>query len=252
MKLADRTLTARFKAAAARLGASFANTGLENGSTLPNLGSMNLYPKEGYASCWGYTAPDSREYALLGAQHGLSIVDITDAPNLREVAFISTEKSPWTEIKVYRHYAYLAKDDVQTAGIQVIDLSRLPKRASLVRIVPDYPKNHTLWIEESRGLMFTAGGSNVGVTVWDLTNDPTQPREIGCTRSRESLQTAPNQQNSPRSLLPERVPKREPRSHVELGWRDLSTRLAFEVLHSRAENRATHVPGSVLGRILCG
>jgi len=31
-----------------------------------------------YNDCWGYTAPDGREYALLGVRTGTSIVDITE------------------------------------------------------------------------------------------------------------------------------------------------------------------------------
>jgi len=143
---------------------------------LPNLGQMNKYAADGYSSCWGYTAPDGTEYALLGVNNGLSIVDITNAPALKEVAFIGNKKSDWTELKTYKNYAYVVKDN-SPAGIQIIDLSGLPEKAVLVNTVMDYPNNHTLWIDEPRALLFTVGGDNMGVTIWSLAN-PTQPKQI--------------------------------------------------------------------------
>jgi choice-of-anchor B domain-containing protein len=143
---------------------------------LPNLGSMNKYTE--YSSCWGYTAPDGREYALLGVSNGLSVVDITDAPTLTEIAFIPNLQSSWTELKTYKTFAYVIKDSAP-GGIQIIDLSGLnQKKVTLVKTVMDYPNNHTLWIDEARSLMFTVGGDNMGVTTWSLDN-PTSPRQIG-------------------------------------------------------------------------
>jgi len=54
-----------------------------------------------YSACWGYTAPDGREYALLGTREGTSIIDITDAPTLREVVFIPGPVSAWREMKTF-------------------------------------------------------------------------------------------------------------------------------------------------------
>lgn len=145
---------------------------------LENLGQLNSYSSKGYSACWGYTAPDGREYALLGVTDGLSIVDITDAPTLKEITFIPAgKKSSWAEMKTYRNYAYVVKDSANV-GIQIIDLSDLPRSVKLVNTVMDYPQNHTLWIDEARGWMFTVGGSNMGVTAWSLAN-PVKPVQIG-------------------------------------------------------------------------
>jgi choice-of-anchor B domain-containing protein len=143
---------------------------------LENLGSFHQQGRR-YSALWGYTAPDGREYAIHGAMNGTSIVDITDAPQLKEVAFIPfKESSPWTEMKTYKHYAYVIKDSADV-GIQIIDLSKLPASAEVVNTVMDYPQNHTLWIDQERGWMFTVGGSNMGVTAWSL-EDPVHPKQI--------------------------------------------------------------------------
>lgn len=148
-----------------------------NSVALESLGSMNKYSSVGYSACWGYTAPDGREYALLGVTNGLSIVDITNSPLLTEVAFIPNLKSSWTEMKTYSHYAYVVKDGAR-GGIQIIDLADLPRSATLVNTIMDYPTNHTVWVDEARGWLFTMGGDNTGVTVWNLLPDPTHPRQI--------------------------------------------------------------------------
>ena len=151
---------------------------LEASLPLENLGQFNNYSKVRYSGSWGYTAPDGREYALLGPETGLSIIDITDAPSLVEVAYIpSPVRSGWTEIKTYKHYAYVVKDNAPV-GVQIIDLSGLPLSAKLVHTLKDYPNNHTIQIEEDRALMFTVGGDNMGVTVWSL-QDPVAPKQIG-------------------------------------------------------------------------
>ncbi|MES2856524.1 MAG: choice-of-anchor B family protein [Bdellovibrionota bacterium] len=144
---------------------------------LPHLGNMDKYHASGYSSVWGYTAPDGREYALLGVESGMSVVDITDAPTLTEIAFVPTAVSSWTELKTYKHFAYVVKDGA-AGGIQIVDLSGLPKSVTLVKTVMDYPSNHTLWIDEDRALMFTVGGDNMGVTTWSLAN-PASPKQIG-------------------------------------------------------------------------
>ena len=50
------------------------------------LGNLDNYGT-GYAACWGYVAPDGREYALLGTNSGTSIIDITDSAAIQEVDY---------------------------------------------------------------------------------------------------------------------------------------------------------------------
>src|SRR5437588_2733521 len=58
------------------------------------------------SALWGYTAPDGREYALLGTYDGVHIIDITEKP-IREAAYIRGPGSYWRELKVYKQYAYI-------------------------------------------------------------------------------------------------------------------------------------------------
>ncbi|MEX0602878.1 MAG: hypothetical protein WD295_06030, partial [Bacteroidota bacterium] len=108
---------------------------------MENIGNWNgrSSPAGGYgpySACWGYTAPDGREYALLGSFQGTSIIDITDAPELKEVAFIPGPESSWREMKTYREYAFIVSEGttLPDPGVQIIDLSELPDTARLVEV----------------------------------------------------------------------------------------------------------------------
>lgn len=140
------------------------------------LGQVNNHSKDGYSALWGYTAPDGREYALLGVRTGTAIIDITDSQNLREVAFIKSKKSTWREMKTFSHYAYVVTDSTST-GVEIIDLSNLPQSAALVGVYSDLPMSHTIVIDEPQKLMYLMGGSGETVVILSL-EDPLHPKEI--------------------------------------------------------------------------
>ncbi len=142
-----------------------------------------------YSACWGYTAADGREYALLGTYGGTSIVDITDSTALREVAFIPGPPSSWREMKTYRSYAYVVTENGTTpdSGIQIIDLSNLPISAMKVKnyvwvdtingIPTPIPKAHTI-STSGNYLYLNGGGSYTGIRIVDVT-DPVNPKKAG-------------------------------------------------------------------------
>jgi len=62
-----------------------------------------------YSSCWGWVSPDGREYALIGAYDGLSIVDL-NGDSLRELQFIPGPPSVWHENENLGKYAYCVSE----------------------------------------------------------------------------------------------------------------------------------------------
>jgi len=60
-----------------------------------------------YNDCWGYTAPDGKEYAILGSVQKVHFFNITDPTNPIEIAsFAGGGNSIWRDFKTYGHYAY--------------------------------------------------------------------------------------------------------------------------------------------------
>ena len=138
-----------------------------------------------YSACWGYTAPDGREYAILGCYNGTAIIDITDSPTLVERAFIPGPASNWHEMKTYKNIAYIvseASSIAAGAGIQIIDLSNLPASATLVKTFIDTvgasqsPRTHSVSV--SGNYLYLNGGLFNGVRILDIT-DPVNPVKVG-------------------------------------------------------------------------
>ncbi len=160
---------------------------------LDTLRHIHPRPGTGLSAIWGYTAPDGREYALVGitgsgsgnTSGGTSIVDITDGSNPRVVTHIVGPNSTWREMKTYKHYAYIVTEASAATGVQIIDLSRLPDTASLVRTfnytqgTKNINRSHTITITD--GYMYLngcAGWSPGGILIFDLRNDPTNPQFV--------------------------------------------------------------------------
>jgi len=145
---------------------------------VPLLANFNPYPSVGYSDVWGYTAPDGREYALLGARNGLSIVDITDTGNLQEVAFIASPNSSWKDYKTYGTYAYAVTEANDV--VQIIDLSNLPNGAAVVNTWSTNATNpHNVYIDTEAGIMYVIEDFNFNNSVKALSlADPVNPTFI--------------------------------------------------------------------------
>ncbi|MCZ6776302.1 MAG: choice-of-anchor B family protein, partial [Ignavibacteria bacterium] len=139
------------------------------------VANVNDYPTIGYNDCWGYAAPDGREYALLGVRNGTSIIDITDPSNSAEVAFISSNFSTWKDIKTYQNYAYVVNES--GGGLQIIDLSNLPDSATLTATYNGFSTSHNIYIDEIAGILYAEGNSSEPVRVLSLA-DPLNPVQI--------------------------------------------------------------------------
>ncbi len=130
--------------------------------------------------CWGYVSPSGREYALMGANNGTSIVEVTDPSNPQILGFIPGSSSLWRDVKVYGHYAYAVTE--AGGGIQVIDLSQVD--AGVVTLVGVYNaggtgKTHNVAIDEDSGFLYRCGGGSNGLRIYDLNADPVAPPLVG-------------------------------------------------------------------------
>ena len=124
------------------------------------LAHVNAYSSAGYNDCWGYIAPDGREYALLGVQTGTSIVDITDPANVNEVDFFTSATSLWKDIKTYQHYAY-AVTDLSGIGLQIFDLSNLPNSVTELPTYTGFSTSHNIYIDVENAMLYAQGGGAV-------------------------------------------------------------------------------------------
>lgn len=142
------------------------------------LGQLNPN-RGGYANIWGYAA-NGREYALIGAYTGTSIIDVTNPSLPVEVAFISSVSSSWRELRTYQNYAYVVTEG-SGVGLQIIDLSNLPNSATLVAAdttgLGTSGRVHTIHIEGKYAYLM-GSQTKQGVIILDLTN-PVSPVKVG-------------------------------------------------------------------------
>ena len=143
---------------------------------------------------WGYVAPDGTEYALVGADNGLSIVSLADPNNPVIVATIPGQQSFWRDIKTWNDFAYVTADESGTTdGLLIVDLTQLPDAAPFSNWNPVMPDGatlntcHNLFIDEF-GVAYLAGcNSNGGGLIFvDVDTDPANPSILGVGSSEYS------------------------------------------------------------------
>lgn len=134
----------------------------------------------------GWVDTAGNEYALVGLNTGVSIVDV-DSDTIKEVAFVAGVDNLWRDINTFGHYAYVTSE--ARVGLLIIDLQYLPDsvqtyiwRDTLPTPSGDKPfeKAHTLWIDE-HGIAYL-NGSNLnsgGVILIDVKSNPTDPVFLG-------------------------------------------------------------------------
>jgi choice-of-anchor B domain-containing protein len=149
------------------------------------LSSMNLYANPtqewSYSTVWSYVHSDGREYAVLAAVSGVSIVRLTDPAHPVEVAFINLRDSGWHESRQYGNRIYVVTEVMNgyaaTCGLEIINMED-----------PDHPKKvsnynsnilyaHSLEIDTARGYLY-ANGADGGMHIYSLAT-PDNPVEIG-------------------------------------------------------------------------
>ncbi len=151
------------------------------------LRSVMEIPGQTLGNVWGYVQ-NGREYALLGGQLGLIIVDVTDPENPVQITQIPGPDNLWKEVKTYQHYAYATTEG---GPVQVIDLSPLPSTNLPVNvyngdgpIAGEITNVHALHVDETKGFLYLYGsGAGVsgtgGALVCDLNEDPFNPKFVG-------------------------------------------------------------------------
>lgn len=130
---------------------------------------------------WGYVDETGKEYALVGKNNGVSIVDVTNPSSLREVFSVDGPSSIWRDLKVWGDYAYVTNET--DGGLLIIDLRPLPQSSNLTTHrfeSSGWTKAHNLYIDEN-GIcyIFGANRGNGGVIMYDLKVDPIVLQEVG-------------------------------------------------------------------------
>ncbi|MEQ9186648.1 MAG: choice-of-anchor B family protein [Cryomorphaceae bacterium] len=139
---------------------------------------------EELSDVWGYVDEEGNEYAIVGRNAGVSIIDVTDTSNLHSVGEFNGNWTIWRDIKVWNDHAYITCDQCGN-GLLIIDLSPLPTSTSLPYTYWSgdtfaFQQAHNIYIDENGiAYIFGANHSAGGAIFLDLNDDPMDPVELG-------------------------------------------------------------------------
>ncbi|MFN0188166.1 MAG: choice-of-anchor B family protein [Bacteroidia bacterium] len=145
------------------------------------------YPNNTCAGVWHYVDTLGNEYALVGVDDRVAIVDVTTPATLSEVFSVPAlpgQTSLWREIKTYGKYAYAVSEG--GGGVIIIDLSALPGSINSKHYYGDgvianqITSAHTIAVTDGYAYVFGTGGglANGGAVILDLA-DPWNPTYVG-------------------------------------------------------------------------
>lgn len=111
---------------------------------------------------WGYVDELGNEYAIVGNETGVSIVNVTNPSNLFEVFYAPGASTIWRDMKTWNDKAYITNEGGN--GLMIIDLTPLPGSTALT--VTNYTGStypfssaHNLYIDEN-GYCYIFGADN--------------------------------------------------------------------------------------------
>lgn len=152
----------------------------------------NLEYNATVSDVWGYVAPDGTEYALVGIQNGVSVVNLADPANPVESGFLPGASSTWRDLKTFGEYAYVTNETAQ--GLMVIDLTQLPDAVSATNWTPsiggvgnNLSSCHNIYIDDA-GVAYLAGCNlnGGGMIFVDVATTPGSPELIDVGDARYS------------------------------------------------------------------
>jgi choice-of-anchor B domain-containing protein len=144
---------------------------------LSHLSLQDLRPQSSRGNdVWGYTDLNTgREYAIMGLQNGLAVVDVTNPEAPEQVGETAGSATTWRDIKIYqlydsaaarwRAYAYATADNVGDFLV-ILDLSSLPNGVERVSYNSDFRAAHNLYMTNADytfGLAQTTQAPLVGI-----------------------------------------------------------------------------------------
>lgn len=125
---------------------------------------------------WGYVDEFGNEYAIVGNEFGVSIVDVTNPTIPVEVFYTPGANTIWRDMKTYNNKAYITNEGGN--GMMIIDLDPLPGSTALT--VTNYAgvnfpfaTAHNLYIDENGYCYIFGANSGVGGAIILNLNLPT-------------------------------------------------------------------------------
>ena len=121
---------------------------------------------------------DGREFAVVGLNTSISIMDITNPYEPFEITRIQGGSSDWRDVKYWNRHVYVGTEANEDNGLQIISVDNLDNPI-LVNTIEDFGSSHNIWID-SEGYLYVMG-TILGCDIWIYSlTDPQNPQQVGC------------------------------------------------------------------------
>lgn len=149
-----------------------------------NLDHQSTYTFTGQSlsNIWGYAA-GGKEYALVGAKNGLTILDVTNPASPTFIVQIPGNASSWREIRTYQNFAYVTSEH---NVLQIVNLTNLPGSNVTWHTytgdgaATDLNKAHALQVDETKKFLYLYGTNLFsGKALCFSIADPDNPVYVG-------------------------------------------------------------------------
>jgi len=158
-----------------------------NGFTSSNVTMLSHLPLSSFPGnpteandVWSYVSPSGREYALIGLECSVGVVEVTDPVNPVIVGTASGPCSTWRDMKIHGEYAYNVIEQTGD-GLQVIDLTQVDSGmvslASTSVLDGFLSTSHNIAYNPDSGFLYlglTNRNGGAGITAIDA-SDPINP-----------------------------------------------------------------------------
>ena len=133
---------------------------------------------------WGHVDQSGNEYAIVGNETGVAIVDVTNPFSPNEIFYAPGAVNFWRDIKVWNNTAYITNEG--SGGLMIIDMSNLPGAITGADVYnysgSSYPFSsaHDFFVDEfGKGFIIGSDNGIGGAIILDLVTDPLAPIELG-------------------------------------------------------------------------
>ncbi len=168
---------------------SFAAISFISAQAQLNLTVASQYIFGNNQSCsniWGYVDGQGNEYALVGAEDGMAIVNVTVPTNPVLVTQIPGPSCSWREIKTIGNYAYITSE-CGSIGLQIVNLTNLPSTnlavatwtPNITQLGGTLSTIHELHATGNKLYLYGHNLGNKGIIIADVTNNPMAPTYVG-------------------------------------------------------------------------
>lgn len=130
------------------------------------------------SDCWGWEGPDGTQYAFMGIDNGIVVINATTTQILDTLPTVSCT---WQDMKTYQGILYAVSEC--NSGLRIYDLQYLPDSVHFVTTLPIdgsfQMSSHNAAVDTTAGYLYLEGSpGNQAIQMFDLTT-PSAPLHIG-------------------------------------------------------------------------